>query len=313
MRQPPDSGRAEAAHLGPSNEFAAATTAAGPSALSVPDTCGAALDLLARGWQPVRLHGLRDDGRTCTCRLGAACKVAGKHPTDKGWQDAPMPTPEQVEGDWSGWREGCNVGVGTGERSGAWVLDVDPDHGGDATLAALVTGHGPLPVTYEVRTGGGGRHYYFAWPGFQVTNSAGRLGLGLDVRGNGGQAVAPPSVSAKGAYVVLHDAPVAAPPPWLLDRLRKPAAVVATGQRRRTGEPLRRVQAVVQVVMDAPEGARNTRLFWAACRMGEVVEHGGLTTDEARACLRLVGEAVGLDDDEVAATVTSGLRAAGAA
>ncbi len=173
----------------------------------------AALDLLARSLQPVRLHGLRDDGRTCTCRLGAACKVAGKHPTDTGWQDAPMPTPEQIVADWSGWRARCNVGVKTGASSGVWVLDVDPDNGGDLTLAALEARHGALPRTYTVRTGSGGRHPYFQLPDFSLGNSAGRLGKGLDIRAEGGQAVAPPSVTAKGAYTVLDDAPVAAAPP----------------------------------------------------------------------------------------------------
>src|SRR2546426_3381136 len=48
-------------------------------------------------------------------------------------------------------------------------------------------------------TGGGGLHFYFRWPGFAVSNSAGKLGGGLDVRGNGGQVVAPGSRHKSGA------------------------------------------------------------------------------------------------------------------
>lgn len=282
----------------------------------MPDRAAAARDLRARGSQPVRLHGLRADGRTCTCRLGADCKVAGKHPTDKGWQNAQPPTDEQIDAAWSGWRGGHNIGVLTGEPSGLFVLDVDPDNSGDETLAALVVEHGPLPTTYTVRTGSGGFHYYFAWPGFAVGNSAGSLGSGLDVRGNGGQAVAPPSVSAKGSYSVAVDAPVATAPGWLLDRLRPRAA--APAPRASTRRPTRaltrrRVEALVQCVLDASEGTRNARLYWATCRMAEVIAAGGLTADEAQHCLHLAGEAAGLTGDEVAATVASGLRKAGAA
>lgn len=278
-------------------------------------TAQAARDLRARGWQPVRLHGLRPDGG-CTCRLGTACKVAGKHPTDKDWQSASMPTDGKIAAAWSGWRACSNVGALTGKPSGLFVLDVDPEHGGHDTLAALVAEHGPLPTTYTVRTGSGGLHHHFALPEFPVGNSAGRLGVGLDVRGNRGQVVAPPSVSAKGAYTVKVDAPVAEAPGWLLDLLRKPAAAPASrasARRPTRASTRRRVEALVQTVLDASEGTRNARLYWATCRMVEVIAAGGLTADEAQHCLHLAGEAAGLTGDEVAATVASGLRTAGAA
>lgn len=36
------------------------------------------------------------------------------------------------------------------------VVDVDPRNGGDVSLAALITEHGPLPLTPSARTGSGG-------------------------------------------------------------------------------------------------------------------------------------------------------------
>jgi len=109
--------------------------------------------------------------------------------------------------------------------SGIFVLDVDPSGGGWESLATLVQEHDPLPETYTVTTGSGGQHYYFLMPDFDVRNSAGKLGPGLDTRGDGGQVVAPPSVSAKGRYTVEHEAQVAAAPDWLLDLLRPPQRV----------------------------------------------------------------------------------------
>ena len=56
------------------------------------------------------------------------------------------------------------IGIATGAESGLWVLDIDPDDGGDDSLAALEARHGALPDTVEAITGGGGRHLVFAWP-----------------------------------------------------------------------------------------------------------------------------------------------------
>src|SRR5256885_13664451 len=53
--------------------------------------------------------------------------------------------------------------------------------------------HAPFQALWA-STGSGGSHAYFAHPGSSVPNSAGRLGEGLDVRGDGGYVVAPPSL-----------------------------------------------------------------------------------------------------------------------
>jgi len=89
------------------------------------------------------------------------------------------------------WPIGTNVGIATGR--GLVVLDIDNRHGGGDSLVELERKHGSLPGTVSVETGGGGEHLYFATKA-QVKNSAGRLGQGLDVRGECGYVVAPPSV-----------------------------------------------------------------------------------------------------------------------
>jgi hypothetical protein len=93
----------------------------------------------------------------------------------------------------------ANIGVVSGEISNLIVLDVDPKHGGDAALERLERRYGPVPATVEATTGGGGRHLYFAHPGGLVRNRAG-LAQGIDLRGDGGYIVAPPSIHPSGAF-----------------------------------------------------------------------------------------------------------------
>lgn len=89
----------------------------------------------------------------------------------------------------------ANVGIACGAPSGVDVLDVDgPD--GEAALAELERQHGPLPPTIEALTARG-RHLYFRADD-RVTNSARKLGAGLDTRGQGGYVVAPPSLHPNG-------------------------------------------------------------------------------------------------------------------
>lgn len=56
----------------------------------------------------------------------------------------------------------ANVGIATGPASSLVVLDIDPRHGGDDSLADLQSEHGALPLTVTALTGGGGQHHYFA-------------------------------------------------------------------------------------------------------------------------------------------------------
>jgi hypothetical protein len=90
-----------------------------------------------------------------------------------------------------------NIGIATGPSARFWVLDVDGPEG-VAALAALEAVNAPLPKTPEQRTARG-RHICFAWPdpaeiGFEIRNSASKLGDKLDVRGAGGYIVAAPSL-----------------------------------------------------------------------------------------------------------------------
>lgn len=101
----------------------------------------------------------------------------------------------------------ANIGIVTGEISNLIVLDIDPKHGGNDALERLEHRFGPLPATVEAVTGGGGRHLYFVHPGRIIHNRTG-IAPGIDLRGDGGYVVAPPSIHPTGRpYVWLagHD------------------------------------------------------------------------------------------------------------
>ena len=108
-----------------------------------------------------------------------------------------MPSEAEVTAWFERWPR-ANLAVITGSISGIVVVDVDPKNGGDRSLAALEARHGGLPATIEAITGGGGRHIYFAHPGREVRNRIG-LAPGIDLRGDGGCIIVPPSVHPSGS------------------------------------------------------------------------------------------------------------------
>ena len=124
------------------------------------------------------------------------CKPGGKPPlTDNGHLDATTDK-AKITAWWNRWPN-ANLAVPTGKRSGFFVLDVDKDSWGFGTLDALEEQFGELPRTRTVRTGRGGLHIYFKYPddGTVIPNSAGKLGLGADIRGEGGYVLVPPSAT----------------------------------------------------------------------------------------------------------------------
>lgn len=180
----------------------------------------AALSYASRGWRVLPVWPLRS-GR-CACG-NDDCATAGKHPLSplapNGCHSAS--TDAAVITDWWTRYPDANIGIATGQESGLWALDVDPRHGGDATLEFLEVKYGPLPQSLRARTGSGGSHVLFVHPGDgRLSNSAGRLGAGLDVRGDGGYIVAAPSTHASGRCYAWEDEDesVLEPAPnWLLE------------------------------------------------------------------------------------------------
>ncbi|MGE5147630.1 MAG: bifunctional DNA primase/polymerase [Candidatus Eiseniibacteriota bacterium] len=242
----------------------------------------AAIDYRAAGWSvvPVRPHDKRPliEWERYQRELASPATVAEWY---KRWPDA-------------------NVGVVTGEISNLVVIDIDPHHGGDDSARRLEHQFGPFPATVEAVTGGGGRHLYFAHPLGLVRNRA-ALAQGIDLRGDGGYVVAPPSVHPSGrsyAWRPGHSPAEMTPaafPPWLLTRV----GGLHAGRSR--DEWRRLVQEGV------PEGQRNSTI---ASLTGHLLWHGV----DAEVALELM---LGwnrlrcrppLDDAEVAQVVASIVR-----
>jgi hypothetical protein len=146
------------------------------------------------------------------------------------------------------WRQEpqLNLAIATGAISRIFVVDID---GLDAEgeLRKLEAKHGELPATVQAITPRPGRHIYFQWPQMPVHNSAGKIAPGVDVRGDGGYVLAPPSIHPSGrkyCWSVDTANAFAAAPDWLLAKItgRTPPAEwrtlvadgVAEGQRNNT-------------------------------------------------------------------------------
>jgi hypothetical protein len=142
--------------------------------------------------------------------------------TPHGFKDAT--TDEAQVRAW--WRKhpAASVGLPTGATTNLVVLDEDPRHGGTESLEQLVKEHVPLPEGPIVRTGGGGRHFYFSHPGGTVPSVVG-FRPGLDLRADGGYVVVPPSPHTSGTpyawMVPLESVKPRLPPPWLLEALEE--------------------------------------------------------------------------------------------
>ncbi|MBT2390153.1 bifunctional DNA primase/polymerase [Streptomyces sp. ISL-1] len=162
-----------------------------------------------------------------------------------------------------------------------------------------------IPETVTVLTPSGGRHLWLTGPpDVVVPNSASRLAPGIDVRGAGGYLVGPGSVSAHGAYRLAPGTAELSPAPCpraLLRLITPPARPHHPTQPAPSRPP--QGQGLVQFVLAAHEGQRNTRLFWAACRAYE----NGFGDDLADALTEAAVRA-GLTEREARATIASAER-----
>ncbi len=222
-----------------------------------PALLAAALWYAGRGLPVFPLHSVDGQGR-CSCNGKPGCKP-GKHPRIPNGHVGASTDPGRIRRWWSRWPE-ANIGIPTGERSGLLALDIDAH--GFTSLDALEEEHGPLPETLTVRTGGRGMHLYLKYPaGSGVRNSAGKVGLGLDVRGEGGYVVAPPSRTDKGPYALLDRLPRTEPPEWLLEAARGPHRA-ATDEDGAEAGPVGGLDGG-----PIPKGERGDTLFRLACSL----------------------------------------------
>jgi len=168
---------------------------------------------------------------------------------------------------------GCNWGLACGIDSGVFVLDFDGAEG-ESAIREISERHGDdWTRTLSVKTVRGA-HFYFQYPvGAATRNSVSKLAKGLDVRGEGGYAVVPPSVHPSGAIYrwagTGEDAPIMPAPAWLLEMLTALA------------QPMSQTP---EVGGDIPEGQRNATL----AKLAGVMRRRGMTEHEIEPALLAV-------------------------
>lgn len=187
--------------------------------------------------------------------------------------------PETIKKYWQQFPD-SNVCIVTGDINGLFVVETDTAaHGKDgaAELDRLIKENGnDWPDTLTAESPSGSKHYYFTWPNADVVilNSDSKLAPGVDVRGEGGMVVAPPSFAPKYndyyKWVSPPDVGIASAPIWLLKLLcQKPP-------ERNVAEPqasIDKIRTAVELipnedsnakweVSDYKTGAVNTREGW---------------------------------------------------
>ena len=145
-------------------------------------------------------------------------KQGEKRPPMQGWQNAATSDPTTIRTWFEGQFKDCGLGIATGEFRNRYlvVIDIDdrPEFSGSDTLKDLEQLHGQLPDTVEVITGSGGRHIYFLTDAPIRNEASGKLGQGIDVRGIGGQVLAPPTIHPNGkTYEWVEGKSIANTPP----------------------------------------------------------------------------------------------------
>lgn len=116
------------------------------------------------------------------------CSTLSKNPATKhGFRDATTDA-TQIRKWWGEGRD-YNIGIPTGTVNSIVVLDIDPRNGGDEQIGGF-----NIPETLAVDTPGG-HHLYFKLPSNGAVKSGKLDGFsGLDIKGDGGYVVAPPSI-----------------------------------------------------------------------------------------------------------------------
>lgn len=223
----------------------------------------AALAYANRGWPVFPCY--EPNGTGCSCGK-RDCTNAAKHPrTVHGFKDATTDR-EQIRAWWARWPD-ANIATPTG--GGRVVVDVDPRNGGDDALAELERRYGQLPATFEVITGGGGRHLWFAG-----NAPKGSPADGIDLQGEGAYVLLPPSRHVSGRVYTVE---LSSPPP---EQMAPLPVWLTNGHGALT--PGREIPPTIH------DGEGRERYL---ASLAGTLRHRGLSEDEILTALRAVNEA----------------------
>jgi hypothetical protein len=220
-----------------------------------------------------------------------ACDQTKRPITPRGFKDATRDAAE-IGRQFS--KPGADmIGVPTGAASGFFVIDVDTKGGAPGMAWLSANRWRLLPETRWHETRSGGVHLLFAMPeGRTIRNSASKIAPGIDIRGDGGFVIVPPSPG----YTLQHRAPIEPAPGWLLDAIDPPPKPLPAPPPRtmapfaRAGQGSRFALAALdneaRAILSAADGTKHATINRAAFSIGGLVAGGELPEGEAFAALR---------------------------
>jgi Bifunctional DNA primase/polymerase, N-terminal len=233
----------------------------------------------------------------------------GKLPALPTWKryQTERATPDRIEHWWQH-TPGFNVGIVTGQISGVVVVDVDLRKPEAADTMAMIAATLDLPPTPEVTTATGGIHLWYAHPGsgVRIPNSSKQFASGfktpgVDVRGDGGFAVCPPSTRPEGAYSWCEWLCDLAPlPPSLLEHLveRQPALAEPAAPWRQRIEAARRPvrssyveQAIGDELTELEREGGHGALTRSAYRLGQLHAIAGMNDTQVEQLVEQLADA----------------------
>ena len=221
----------------------------------------------------------------------------GKAPIFRGGFKNATTDPDSIREAWKD-HPYANIGVATGKVSGGIFvidLDVDEDKGmnGYDTLRDWERDNGELPETINSITGRGGYHYFF----HADRTIKSRTGIldGIDIRGDGGYVVVPPSLHRNGNRYEWEQSPEDFAIAEANETVYK---LISIG--RADGENTFSIGAVVG------EGIRNDTMFKLACSL----QAKGLSDETIIEAVKKENQLKcipPLDDEELKRTIESAL------
>lgn len=216
---------------------------------------------------------------------------------------------EQIKKWWKEYPD-ASIGLACGPKSGVWVLDIDLPKGPES-LDTLQFNNGQLPQTLTQKTGGGGQQYIWKWNGHNIRNSTSKVSENIDVRGEGGYIILPPSSHPSGnSYEWLTKAVPTEAPEWLAllaerPKVESPDVSLSSSGNTRYGQ--KALDGELVKIYRSESGTRNDTLNTAAYSLGQLIAGKELEYDSTVSELLNAALRVGLKENESRATVSSGI------